>query len=37
MTEMNQTPHGDHIHPQGFVRRGRWVGGRHSPALLASS
>ena len=37
MTETNQTPHGDHIHPQGFVRRGRWVGGRNSPALLALS
>jgi hypothetical protein len=25
----------DDIQPQGFVRRGRWAGGRHSPALIA--
>ena len=35
MNKMIPTASGDYTHPQGFVRRGRWAGGRHSPALIA--
>jgi hypothetical protein len=37
MTKMIQTPSGDYVHPQDFVRRRRWAGSRTSPALLAAS
>ena len=36
MTEMIEIPSGDDIHRKDFVRRGRWAGGRNSPALIAS-